>query len=158
MEKQKNTSDNQKNLQWIWPGLISLVVLGSTIISAFLASTLNLSSDVLLQFIFLTIGCSVSYWVGQKSVKKAAKEMVEPYAKSAFRRLLSLYHNLARAATVIQSGQVSDSQENYQVTLARLEEIVAAQLITADDALEDWRDIVPEDVKELSQERQLKTQ
>ena len=84
--------------------------------------------------------------------------MVEPYAKSAFRRLLSLYHNLARAATVIQSGQVSDSQENYQVTLTRLEEIVAAQLITADDALEDWRDIVPEDVKELSQERQLKTQ
>ena len=59
---------------------------------------------------------------------------------------------------MIQSGQVSDSQENYQVTLARLEEIVAAQLITADDALEDWRDIVPEDVKELSQERQLKTQ
>ena len=84
--------------------------------------------------------------------------MVKPYAKSAFRRLLSLYHNLARAATVIQSGRVSDFQENYQVTLARLEEIVAAQLITADDALEDWRDIVPEDVKELNQERQLKTQ
>ena len=56
---------------------------------------------------------------------------------------------------MIQSGQVSDSQENYQVTLARLEEIVAAQLITADDALEDWRDIVSEDIKELNQERQL---
>ena len=144
----------QKNSQWIWPGLISLVILGSTIVSVLLASILNLSSDVLLQFIFLAIGCGVSYWVGQKSVKRAAEEIVKPHAKSAFRRLLSLYDNLSRSATVIQSGQVSDSQENYQVTLARLEEIVAAQLITADDALEDWNDIVPEEVEELKQKLQ----
>ena len=123
-----------------------------------LASILDLSSDVLLQFIFLAIGCGVSYWVGQQSVKKAAEEIVKPHARSAFRRLRSLYDNLSRAATVIESGQVSDSQENYQVALARLEEIVVAQLSTADDALEDWRDIVPEDVEELNQERQLKTE
>ena len=148
----------QKNSQWIWPGLISLVILGSTIVSVLLASILDLSSDVLLQFIFLAIGCGVSYWVGQQSVKKAAEEIVKPHARSAFRRLRSLYDNLSRAATVIESGQVSDSQENYQVALARLEEIVVAQLSTADDALEDWRDIVPEDVEELNQERQLKTE
>jgi hypothetical protein len=35
------------------------------------------------------------------------------------------------------------------MALARLEAIVIEQLATADDALEDWRDIVPEDVKEL---------
>ena len=144
----------QKNSQWIWPGLISLVILGSTIVSVLLASILDLSSDVLLQFIFLAIGCGVSYWVGQKSVKRAAEEIVKPHAKSAFRRLRSLYDNLSRAATVIESGQVSDSQENYQVALARLEEIVVAQLSTADDALEDWRDIVPEEVEELKQKLQ----
>ena len=144
----------QKNSQWIWPGLISLVILGSTIVSVLLASILDLSSDVLLQFIFLAIGCGVSYWVGQQSVKKAAEEIVKPHARSAFRRLRSLYDNLSRAANVIESGQVSDSQENYQVTLARLEEIVAAQLITADDALEDWNDIVPEEVEELKQKLQ----
>lgn len=118
------------------------------------ASILNLSRDLLLQFIFLLIGCSVSYWVGKVSVKKAAEEIVKPHAKSAFRRLLSLYENLSRAATVIQSGQVTDTLENHQVTLARLEEIVAGQLIIADDALEDWHDIVPEDIEKLRHKRQ----
>ena len=155
MDKQKNNnSEKQKNSQLIWPGLIGIVVFVSTIVSVILASTLNLSSDVLLQFIFLAIGCGVSYWVGRTSVRKAAEEIVKPHAKSAFRRLGSLYDNLSRAATVIQSGQVSDSHENYQVTLARLEEIVATQLITADHALEDWNDIVPDEVEELKQRLQ----
>ena len=66
----------------------------------------------------------------------------------------SLYHSLSRAATAIESAQISDSHENYQVALAHLEEIVTEQLSTADDALEDWRDIVPEDVEELEQKRQ----
>ena len=38
-----------------------------------------------------------------------------------------------------------------KMLLARLEEIVAYQLITADDALDDWNDIVSEDVEELKQ-------
>ena len=146
--------EKQKNSQWIWPGLISLVVLGSTIISVLLASTLNLSSDVLLQVIFLSIGCGVSYSVGKQSVEKAAKEMIKPHARSAFRRLIFLYLTLRRAAAAIESAQHSESQENYQVILARLEEIVTAQLLTADDALEDWNDIVPEDVEELKQKLQ----
>ena len=107
-----------------------------------------------MQIIFLSIGCSVSFFVGKKSVERAAKEVIKPHARSAFRRLLSLYHSLSRAATAIELAQISDSQENYQVALARLEEIVTEQLSTADDALEDWRDIVPEDVEELEQKRQ----
>ena len=110
--------------------------------------------SILLQIIFLAIGCSVSFFVGQKSVERAAKEVIKPHARSAFRRLLSLYHGLSRAGTAIESAQISDSHENYQVALARLEEIVTEQLSTADDALEDWRDIVPEDVEELEQKRQ----
>ena len=110
--------------------------------------------SILLQIIFLAIGCSVSFFVGQKSVERAAKEVIKPHARSAFRRLLSLYHSLSRAATAIESAQISDSHENYQVALARLEEIVTEQLSTADDALEDWQDIVPEDVEELEQKRQ----
>ena len=35
--------------------------------------------------------------------------------------------------------------------LAKLEAIVIEQLSSADDAIEDWRDIVPEEVKELDQ-------
>ena len=157
MEKEKNSSDKQKNSQWIWPGLITLVVFGSTTVFVIIAAIRDLSSveNVLLQFIFLSIGCGVSYSVGKQSVEKAAKEIIKPHARSAFRRLLSLYQSLSRAATTIESAQISDSHENDQVALARLEEIITEQLSKADDALEDWRDIVPEDVEELEQKRQF---
>lgn len=148
--------EKQKNSQWIWPGLISLVVFGSTTVFVIIAAIRDLSSveNVLLQFIFLSIGCGVSYSVGKQSVEKAAKEMIKPHARSAFRRLIFLYLTLRRAAAAIESAQHSESQENHQVILARLEEIVTAQLLTADDALEDWNDIVPEDVEELKQKLQ----
>ena len=41
--------------------------------------------------------------------------------------------------------------KDYEVLLARLEEIINGQLSTADDALEDWNDIVPEEVEKLKQ-------
>lgn len=67
--------------------------------------------------------------------------------------------NYSKSATVVFRDSflmgVSISPENDQVALARLEEIIAEQLSTADDALEDWRDIVPEDVGELEQKRQF---
>ena len=59
---------------------------------------------------------------------------------------LTLYNSLSRAAEVIESAQQPDVHEDYQVTLARLEEIVTGQLIPADDAMEDWKDIFPDDV------------
>ena len=103
--------------------------------------------NVLLQIIFLAIGSGISFFTGHRSAQETAK----PHARSAFRRLLSLYHGLSRAATAIESSQSSESDDDYQVLLARLEEIVAYQLITADDALDDWNDIVSEDVEELKQ-------
>ena len=106
--------------------------------------------NVLLQIIFLAIGSGISFFTGHRSAQEAAKLHV----RSAFRRLLSLYQSLSRAATVIESSQGSKSDENYQVLLARLEEIVTYQLITADNALEDWNDIVPEEVAELKQQLQ----
>ena len=40
------------------------------------------------------------------------------------------------------------------MVLAKLEAIVTEQLSTADDAIEDWNDIVPEDVAGLKQKLQ----
>ena len=77
--------------------------------------------------------------------------MVKPHARSALLRLSSLYQGLARAAEVIDSAQQPEPQEDYQVTLARLQEIVGGQLLTADDALEDWRDILPEVLEVLEE-------
>ena len=108
-------------------------------------------TDFLLQFIFSAIGVGASAYFSGQSARKDATAMVKPHARSALLRFSSLYQGLARAAEVIDSAQQPEPQEDYQVTLARLQEIVAGQLLTADDALEDWRDILPEVLEVLEE-------
>ena len=129
---------------------ISLVVAG---LFSYAATTRTLTGleSVILQFFSLLAGLIGSFFFGRQSAREAAREIIKPHARSAFRRLLSLYQSLSRVADVIESSQNSESPEENQATLAKLEAIVVEQLSSADDAIEDWRDIVPEDVKELDQ-------
>lgn len=146
-----------KYLERIGPALLLFFSIGVSVILAYTATQRTLSGleSTLWQIFVFAGGLAGSFIFGRQSAREAAKEMIKPHARSAFRRLLSLYQSLSRAATTIESAQISDSPENDQVALARLEEIIAEQLSTADDALEDWRDIVPEDVGELEQKRQF---
>lgn len=130
--------------------LISLVVAG-LFSHAATTRTLTGLESVILQFFSLLAGLIGSFFFGRQSAREAAREIIKPHARSAFRRLLSLYQSLSRVADVIESSQNSESPEENQATLAKLEAIVVEQLSSADDAIEDWRDIVPEDVKELDQ-------
>lgn len=132
-----------------------VLLTGAIIVSAIfvvVAANRNLSAleNVLLQVFSLGLGLIGSYVLGRESARDAAREMVKPHARSAFRRLLSLYRSLSRLAYAIQTirsdGNVNPETNNV---LDKLEGIVVEQIATADDALEDWRDIVPEDVAEL---------
>ncbi|MCY4403451.1 MAG: hypothetical protein OXD54_12815 [Candidatus Poribacteria bacterium] len=107
-----------------------------------------------MQFIFLVIGFSVAFWVRKKSIENAVREMVKPHARSAFRRLTSLYDSLLRASTVLRTLNASPDPDDYRIIFSKLQAIVTEQINTADDALEDWRDVVPEDVDELKQKLQ----
>ena len=141
-----------KKLKYIVPVLIGVSILALSGL-VYIAATRNLSGleSVLMQIISLAIGIGVSFFVGRQSAQKAANEIIKPHARSAFRRLVSLYRSLQRAATTIEAAQGLEADEDHEVALAKLEVIVSAQLMTADDALEDWRDIVPEDVNEIHQ-------
>lgn len=97
-----------------------------------------------LQILFLFIGLVGSYFFGRRTSRDAIKEIVEPHARSAFRRLISLYRSIYRVAEIID-GEDSDGQK-----IAVVRAIVVEQIDTAEDALEDWRDLVPESVEELS--------
>ena len=134
----------------------SLLIIISLIVSGYfidVAATRSLTylEGVLLQLFSLLAGVGGSFIYGRQSAREAARELIKPHARSAFRRLLSLYQSLSRVADVIESSRNSESPEENQVTLAKLEAIVVEQLSSADDAIEDWRDIVPEDVQELDQ-------
>jgi hypothetical protein len=106
--------------------------------------------NVLLQIFSLAIGMAGSYVLGRESASAAARELVKPHARSAFRRLLSLYSSLSRLALAIQNARPSGDTASLHVSvLDKLEVMVTEQIVTADDALDDWRDIVPEEVEEL---------
>ena len=142
-----------KLLERITPFLLVVASLGVAGLFAHIATerTLTNLESVILQAIALGAGLVGSFVFGRQSAREAAREIIKPHARSAFRRLLSLYQSLSRVAATIEASQKSDSPEDNGVTLAKLEAIVIEQLATADDALEDWRDIVPEDVEELRQ-------
>lgn len=148
-----------KNYKYIIPVsliLVSIVTLG---LFNYVSTTRDLTylELTISQILPLAVGLFGSYIFGQQSATKAGREIIKPYARSAFRRLLSLYMSISRVANIIamsKSPEDPQSPEDPHVTMEKIEVIVIEQLATADDALEDWRDIVPEEVDELSRKLQ----
>ena len=103
--------------------------------------------SLFIQALFALSGFTGTFIIGRQSAREAATELVKPHARSAFRRLLSQYQSLHRMTSIIDPFQTSEMSDREK--LARLEEIAMAQISTAGHALEDWADIVPEDVAEL---------
>lgn len=135
----------------IWPSLLVIVSIG--VLGAFwhVANTRNYTNleSYFLQISVALIGIAVSFYSGRLSVCEAAREIIKPHARSAFRRLLSLYRSISEVGRIIELSRNAESLDSDKVILAELKGIVFWQLVTADDALEDWKDIVPDEVKEL---------
>lgn len=132
----------------IIPIILILASIMMIALSVYVAGQRDLTSleNTLLQAFSLAFGLIGSFQFGKQSAKGAAKEMIKPHARSAFRRLISLYESLSRVGYVIDGA--TDSSD-LNITMGKLEAIVIEQLATADDAIEDWSDIVPEEVAEL---------
>jgi len=138
----------QKNKETWLPLLSILIAIAVSGYSIYISGERALTSleSTLLQIFILLFGIVGSFYIGKLSAVNAAKQIIKPHARSAFRRLISLYESLSRVAYEIQDPNKNQSKE---ITIARMEAIVVEQLSTADDSLEDWRDLVPEDVEEL---------
>ena len=138
-------------LDRLLPTILVIVAFLVAGLSVFIATQRTLTSleDVLLQAFGLGTGVVGSFLFGKQSAKDAAREIIKPHARSAFRRLMSLYESLSRVGAEIENALGTGENKNNEIALSRLQAIVIEQLATADDALEDWRDIVPEDVAEI---------
>ena len=95
------------------------------------------------QAVSLFLGLYGSYIFGRRVNKEDIEEFVKPQARSAFRRLVSLYRSISRVAQTVDG----DDDDASKVAIVRA--IVSEQIGAADDALEDWRDLVPDAVEEL---------
>ena len=140
-------------LPWILIGTAVAVSTTSVILPSIREATpLELA---LLQAASLALGLVGSYVVGKQSARDAAAKLIQPHARSAFRRLLSLYGSLSRLGQAV-AGYRAVPPQSAGRSLEVVEAIIAEQIAAAGDALEDWRDVVPSDVAEL--EARLRSQ
>lgn len=139
---------------------VSLVLAGVTVYVA-LQKPSNILAAAVLQAITLVFSTYGAYVFATASVQSAAQELIRPHARSAFRRVRRIYEALVRIVQLIeqqlaefdvarQPGNLSAVDYQYaRLTLVMLGQIVTEQANTVDDALEDWRDLVPDEVQAI---------
>jgi hypothetical protein len=106
--------------------------------------------NVLLQVLSLGLGLIGSYVLGVASARENAFEIVKPHARSAFRRVLSLYQSLSRLLQTMSNDKAKiEGNLEAVIIIEKFESIVIEQLATSGDSLEDWNDLVPEEIAAL---------
>lgn len=99
----------------------------------------------LLQLLILATGLVGSYIFGKHSAQAGARDVIRPHARAAFRRVTALYQSLYRLSIRIE--QLKDEKPDNRLDL--IQALVDEQIATGQDAMEDWRDIVPEEVEQI---------
>ncbi|MDE0775854.1 MAG: hypothetical protein OSB43_06260 [Nocardioides sp.] len=140
------------------------------------AETPNKFAASLLQAATIILSIYGAFVLGKDASRDAAQEQVSQHAKSAFRRLLTLYGALERlraqseAEMVFLVGKHDGSTglvrlDLAQMSLDKVRLMSAEQIATGEDALEDWRDLAPDEVarieaaaRERDRERQDETE
>ena len=143
-----------KYLERIGPSLLILFSIGISVILAYTATQRTLSSleSILWQIFVFAGGLAGSFIFGRQSAREAAREFLKPHARGAARYLISLYKSILRArsaATIVVASQDLAPSAGDHVIRAYLIAIFTEQLATADDALENWRDILDEELEDL---------
>ena len=99
----------------------------------------------LFQVVILIAGLLGSYMYGKNAAADAARDVIRPHARSAFRRVFSLYKSLYNLSNRIETMQRDAPDPRLDVIKTAVDEQISA----GQDALEDWRDIIEDDVDEI---------
>lgn len=105
--------------------------------------------ELSLQLLGIAAGLVGTAWGARVSARDSGREYIKAHARPAFRQLVILYQSISEVARIIESAENAMDIHEYDIILSELRGIVFGQLNTADSALEQWHDIVPEDVEEL---------
>lgn len=136
-------------VHWTAISLLALVTVALSVTLIFVAQNRPLTplEGILFQVVILAAGLAASYRIGKTTSMETAREVIRPYTRSAFRRVLSLYKSMYNLSVRIETMQ----EEGYDPRLDVIRAVVDEQIPSGRDALEDWRDIIPDDVDEMLQ-------
>lgn len=147
--------------QGLWLSITLLSAAGLLAAVIYLTSREDVTNldNGLLEFIFFFAGVVLSYVFGRQSIAAEAAASVRRDGRKAVRRIVNLARGLQDVATTLsetalhlEGEETADGKivaADVQYTLKMLRSHVDVQLRTVADAIEDWRDIVPEEVEEL---------
>ena len=129
-------------------GILVSVSLAFAAVMVFAASSRELSplESSLFQAVILGGGLSGSFLFGRMSAMQAARDVIRPHARSAFRRVLSLRRSLNTLSARIEAMQ----RERYDIRLDLIHVVVNEQTFISQDALDDWRDVIPDDISDMA--------
>lgn len=124
--------------------------------------TLNQTELAAFDAITLILSFLGSAAIGGQLQERATRRLIGPHGRSAFRRAAALFAALSRFQQQIGKERASlasqvDDQEFVAMAVVdmALDAImtqVGEQVQTANDAMEDWRDVIPEDIAEMERE------
>jgi hypothetical protein len=137
-----------------WPGLLmGVATLALAVLTVVVAvrTPPNTLAAGLLQAGTLIAGVVAAYLFAKASASSAAKELVRPYARSAFRRQRGLYRGLGRLIDEIDEQMSTQTNKDG---LRVLRAMIIEQTGMSGDALDDWRDLVPDEVEKLERAEQ----
>ncbi len=100
---------------------------------------------VLFQVVILVSGLLGSYIFGRKMEREGADDVIRIHARAAFRRVTALYVSLYRLSEKVEDLKRDGPDHRLNLIQALVDEHIR----TGQDAMEDWRDIVPEEVDEI---------
>lgn len=130
--------------------LASLVFAGAMIWTASIRPLSGLET-VLFQIIVLFVGLGGglfgSYKFGQASSEQVARDVIRPHARSALRSVIVLNNNLMALHEPIEQLARDTSDER----VAMLHHLVDASNRVAVSAIDDWRDVIPEDFQDIGE-------
>lgn len=149
---------------WARWGLVILAFAATGLIAYFVLDVAtsthpNQTAAGLLQVMTLSIGLVASFVSGRFSAQRAATDVIRPHARSAFRRSLGIFNSFNRTITSLddtdaqlaeqrdEDGRVDFRLVRYALRAIRLQ--VTEQVGIAGDAMEDWRDVVPEEIERV---------
>ena len=118
--------------------------------------------SLLLQAIVLLAGLGATLFTGYQSVRRSTAASTRQHARSAFRRVTSLYAGYTRSGALIGRERLrlageADADERIPVRDAMLsidmiEQQLNEQYETLEDALADLRELSPEGVAEIEEQ------
>lgn len=100
---------------------------------------------ILFQLVTLIAGLLGSYRFGRNAAREGALEIIRPHARSAVRSILTLHTSLYELSRRIEDLK-SDSPDHR---LDLIQAVIEGQIPLGASAVEDWKDVAPNDVDEV---------